>query len=135
MSSVQVIARGHGYERWGNLPRERNRLFDLISRTSASGVIFLSGDRHLGALYKLEVGGPFPLYEVTSSSLNQPFSPKSEAGVYRLGEIYGRENFGMVEIDWGTKSVSLELRNIKGEVVRQTAVSLSEISNTRYMSE
>jgi len=125
--SVQVIAQAHGYERWGNLPRERNRLFELISRTNASGVIFLSGDRHIGALYKLDVGGPFPLYEVTSSSLNRPSSLKSEAGVYRLGEFYGRENFGMVAIDWVTESVSLELRDIEGEVVRQVVISLSEI--------
>jgi alkaline phosphatase D len=127
VSSVQVIAQGHGYERWGNLPRERNRLFELISRTNASGVIFLSGDRHIGALYKLDVGGPFPLYEVTSSSLNRPSSLKSEAGVYRLGEFYGRENFGMIAIDWVTESVSLELRDIEGEVVRQVVISLSEI--------
>jgi len=126
VSSVQVIAQGHGYERWGNLPRERNRLFDLISRTDASGVILLSGDRHLGALYKLEVGGAFPLYEVTSSSLNQSSWLRSEAGVYRLGEIYGRENFGMVVIDWVTESVSLELRDIEGEVVRRVLLHNGE---------
>jgi alkaline phosphatase D len=29
-SSIQVVAEGHGWERWGNLPRERQRLYDLI---------------------------------------------------------------------------------------------------------
>ena len=110
------------------MPKERNRLFDLISRTNASGVILLSGDRHLGALYKSEVGGPFPLHEVTSSALNLPSSLKSEAGAYRLGEIYGRENFGMVVIDWVTESVSLELRDIEGEVVRRAVIYLSGIN-------
>jgi alkaline phosphatase D len=28
VSSIQVLAEGHGWERWGNLPRERQRLFN-----------------------------------------------------------------------------------------------------------
>ena len=39
VSSIQVIADGHGKERWGNFPRERDRLYELIAETRASGVI------------------------------------------------------------------------------------------------
>ena len=70
VSSVQVLALGHGHERWGNLPRERARLLGLIADTRANGVILLSGDRHRGALYRLDEGVPYPLYEITSSGLN-----------------------------------------------------------------
>ena len=70
VSSVQVLAEGHGYEHWGNLPRERQRLLELLASTRANGVILLSGDRHVGALYRLDRRVPYPLYEITSSGLN-----------------------------------------------------------------
>jgi hypothetical protein len=35
-------------QRWGNFPRERQRLFDLNRERGAGGVTVLSGDRHIG---------------------------------------------------------------------------------------
>ena len=61
VSSVQVLAGEHGWERWGNLPAEQAKLFDLIAETGAAGVIFLSGDRHVGALYRRESAALRPL--------------------------------------------------------------------------
>src|SRR5918995_237638 len=60
VSSVQVLAEGHGWEGWGNLPLERTKLLDLIAGTRAAGVIFLSGDRHVGALYQRRAGAAYP---------------------------------------------------------------------------
>ena len=65
VSSIQVVADNHGSERWGNFPRERDRLFALIADTRANGVIFLSGDRHLAALYLKSSDAPYPLYELS----------------------------------------------------------------------
>ena len=74
VSSIQVIPIDHGWEKWGNLPRERQRLLELV-RDHATGVIFLSGDRHTAdiSLYPPETdGGPFyPIYDITSSGLTQ----------------------------------------------------------------
>ena len=56
-ASIQVLADGHGWERWGNLPAERKRLFKLIENTGANGVIFLSGDRHRAAMYPKQQRG------------------------------------------------------------------------------
>ena len=53
MSSIQVIADGHGWERWGNLPHERKRLLDLLRRRPESEVLLVSGDRHIGACIRL----------------------------------------------------------------------------------
>ena len=36
VSSIQVLAEGHGWERWGNLPAERERLIRLIAETEPS---------------------------------------------------------------------------------------------------
>ncbi len=70
VSSIQVLAEGHGFERWGNLPRERDRLLRLLQATDAKGIILLSG-----ALYRAERPGSHPLAELTSSSLNRPYGP------------------------------------------------------------
>ena len=47
-----MLAEGHGWERWGNFPLERQKLFDTIRDSGAKGVVLLSGDRHIGALYR-----------------------------------------------------------------------------------
>ena len=95
VSSVQVLAEGHGFERWGNLPSERARLLDLIAKTGARGVVFLSGDRHIGALYR-RPSAPYDLYEITSSGINMTYATNRDAGPFRLGAVYGAENFGTI---------------------------------------
>ena len=128
VSSVQVLAEGHGYEHWGNLPRERQRLLELLASTRANGVILLSGDRHVGALYRLDRGVPYPLYEITSSGLNMFYPAASEPGPLRLGAVYGRENFGTIDVDWWAGEVRLAVRALNGEPVRQVVVPLKTLS-------
>ena len=40
-SSTQVIPNEKGMDEWGNFPLERQRLFDLIKKTNAKGVVLL----------------------------------------------------------------------------------------------
>ena len=127
VSSVQVLAEAHGWERWGNLPRERERLFELIAATGANGVIFLSGDRHIGGLYR-RPGAPYPLYEITSSGLNMSYAAAREAGPLRLGQIYGAENFGTIDVDWWAGRVTLAVRALNGEPVRRTVIALAALT-------
>lgn len=126
VSSVQVLAEGRGWERWGNLPAERNRLFDLIAETGARGVIFLSGDRHVGALYR-RAGAPYDLYEITSSGINMTYAANREPGPLRLGAVYGAENFGTIAIDWWAGKLRLAVRSMNGEPVRQVLISLADL--------
>jgi alkaline phosphatase D len=127
VSSVQVVAEGHGWERWGNLPRERQRLYDLIRDTRANGVVFLSGDRHIGALYREAVGTPYPLVEITASGLNQVFPSNREAGPNRLSGVYSAANFGTADVDWWEGTVPLSLRGENGEPVRRHIFLLDEL--------
>ena len=120
VSSIQVLAEGHGWERWGNLPRERARLLELIAETGAKGVIFLSGDRHVGAIYHR----PGVAYEITSSGLNMTYAAAREAGPLRLGQVYGAENFGTVDIDWWAGRITLTVRTVNGEPARRTVIAL-----------
>lgn len=127
VSSVQVLAEGHGWERWGNFPRERAKLFNLIAETRAAGVVFLSGDRHIGALYRETAGVSYALTEITSSGINKVFSGNREAGPNRLGAVYGAANFGTIDVDWWAGTVTLALRDEAGQVKRETALRLADL--------
>lgn len=127
VSSIQVLAEGHGFERWGNLPLERQRLFELIQSTGANGVVMLSGDRHRAAIYVNPKDGPYPLHEITSSSLNLPFADPTETGPYQHGEMYGEANFGTIEIDWDKRIVQLSIHGPDGRAVRKSTIALGSL--------
>ncbi len=127
VSSIQVLAEGHGWERWGNFPREAARLRALISDTRAGGVVLLSGDRHIGALYRADDGLPYPVTEITSSGINRVYPGNREAGPNRLGAVFGAANFGAIDVDWWARTVTLSLRNEAGEAVRRVDLKLDEL--------
>jgi alkaline phosphatase D len=128
VSSVQVLAEAHGWEGWGNLPLERAKLLGLIADTGAAGVIFLSGDRHVGALYQRRAGAAYPVYEITASGINMTYAENREPGPLRLGAVYGAPNFGTVDIDWWAGAVRLSVRSMNGEAVRQVTVALADLA-------
>ncbi len=128
VSSIQVLAEGHGWERWGNLPLERERLFATIRDARAGGVVMISGDRHIGALYREKPDGLYALNELTSSGLNQFWWAAREAGPNRLGELYALPNFGTIEIDWWEQTVTLALRDVAGGVRRSTTLQADDLA-------
>jgi alkaline phosphatase D len=128
VSSVQVVAEQHGFERWGNLPRERQRLLDLIVETGARGVVIISGDRHIGALYRLREAVPYQLYEITASGFNMAYAHNRDIGPLRLGEVYGADNFGTIDIAWQAGEVTLAVRDMAGEVVRSATVAIAALA-------
>ncbi len=128
VSSTQVLAEGHGWERWGNFPLERQKLVDLIRGIGAKGVVFLSGDRHIGALYSETPDALYPLYEVTSSGLNMVYWAAKEPGPNRLGPLFAAANFGVVEIDWPARKLLLALRDESGETRRAVDIDFGALS-------
>ena len=127
VSGIQVVVDGHGWERWGNFPLERQRLYRLIAQTRAHGLLFLSGDRHLGALYRAANGTPYPLYELTSSGITHPWLDAAEAGPNRLGQLFTEPHFGTVDIDWEGRSLRLALKDIQGSVQRSRLIHFQEL--------
>lgn len=127
VSSIQVLAESHGWERWGNLPLERDRLLRLIAETRARGVVFLSGDRHLGAAYRLSTGVPYLLTEITSSSLNRPFPNARETDLRQIGPIIAAANFGTIRIDWPMGRVHLQLRGDDGKALQAHELRLADL--------
>ncbi len=132
VSSIQIVADQHGFEKWANFPHERRRLFELIRETAAGGVIALSGDRHFSEISKLPAqpeGLGYPLYDVTASALNQAGSLIAEPNRNRTSPVgYGAPNFGMIEIRWADADPTLvfEIRDaLTGNSVIKETVNLS----------
>jgi alkaline phosphatase D len=119
VSSIQVLAEGHPFESWDKMPNERRRLFDTVRRTGAKGVLLVSGDRHVAAMYSQAGLAPYPLREMTTSSLNLNFVREDlEKGPNQIGRVYTPANFGLVEIDWRARRVAMSVRAADGEAVR-----------------
>jgi alkaline phosphatase D len=135
ISSIQLVPEEHGFEKWMNFPRERDRLYKLIHDSKASGVIVLSGDRHFAELSVMDAGIGYPLFDLTSSGLNQGSRRwrKPEANGHRLAIMNQGNNFGMVVIDWERKDplVRLQIRDEEGDITIQHKVPLSLLKADR----
>lgn len=129
-SSIQVIAEGHDFEKWGNFPLERARLFDLFREANARGVVILSGDRHFGELSTANAGIGYPLYDLTSSGMNtavwnlRPDEPND----HRVGLAVRENNFGSILLDWEARTVTLQIRSEDGMVRLEKKVPLSDLA-------
>ena len=131
VSSIQVVSWEKGMECWGNMPHERDRLFNLIESTDAQGAFFISGDVHFTEL-SLSDEGPYPLYDLTSSGLNQSPGRNWHTSInsYRLeGMMYSGRNFGLIQINWAgdDTTITLQGRNEAGEPVYEQVVPLSDL--------
>jgi alkaline phosphatase D len=127
VSGIQVVTNGHGWESWSLFPAERERLYRLIASTQANGVVFLSGDRHIGALYAEPSADGYPMWEMTSSGMTHAWPQAKEAGPNRLGELVTENHFGLVEVDWAARRLSLSIQNLAGAMVRQHEIALRDL--------
>lgn len=132
VSSVQLVADGHDYERWGVFPHERQRMLTMISHCRASGVIVLSGDRHHAELSVLDdspIG--YPLYDLTSSSLNRSRGHSQEINEHRRGSMVSQSNFGTVDIDWKAGTVGLRIRDERSIVRLEQVVPFASLARSK----
>ena len=124
-SSIQVLAQGHGYERWGLFPHEYERLLQLLDAAPARATLLMSGDRHIGALYRVTEGLRRPLFELTSSGLTHPWRTAEEDDPARLGELVRVNHYGVVDVDWQAAELRLRLHDTQGQPLLQHAVAFS----------
>lgn len=131
-SSIQVLPEDHAWEGWLNFPAERSRLLNLLKTTATGPVVFVSGDRHMGEFMKLKTDDPnspgFPVYEMTTSGLTHAGGgSKEEPNRHRISpQHFQSRNFGIIEIDWSTKEAQLQLADVDGKIVDQTAVAFGK---------
>ncbi|MFN7137783.1 MAG: alkaline phosphatase D family protein [Limisphaerales bacterium] len=120
VSSIQIVSQDHGSEKWMNFPAERQRLFNLIKETKASGIIFLSGDRHFAEISMMDAGVGYPIYDFTSSGLNQAAKKwrRLENNQHRVAAMNFDDNFGLIAVDWNKPDpiVSMQVLDLDGDV-------------------
>ena len=133
-SSIQVVADEHGWECWGNFPHERKRLYNLIKKTGAAGVLFISGDRHLIEISCDDYDNPgYPIWDFTSSGLTQKTEKVDEPNRHRIGPVIREQNFGMLRIDWRDKPESTRIHmqgyGASGKPLTRQTVLLDSLQN------
>src|SRR5262249_26047077 len=77
----------------------------------------------------MDAGLGYPLYDLTSSGLNQGFKKwrKQEINRHRVATMPFGDNFGMVTVDWNKKDpvVNLQIRDVDGEITIRQKLALS----------
>lgn len=110
-SSIQFISEFSGAEAWANMPREKQRMLDLLQRTRARGVLFISGDRHWAELSRLDRPGDYPLYDLTSSALTEEHKRGTPTpNRFRDGPTFHDTNAGFIQIDWSAAGPAVQLQ-------------------------
>lgn len=117
------------FESWNNFPHERERMFELIKSTNAGGVLFLSGDRHIGMFLHESKDRPYEIWEATSSGLTNALPDTAPVDPEKTldGKLYFGPNFGLINIDWKSQFVNIQLRSEKGKVVREKRLSFKSL--------
>lgn len=126
-SSTQIIPNTKGMDEWGCYPHSRTRLFELIEKTKASGVIMLSGNVHFAEISKTQAKA-YPLLEFTSSGMTHIDLEYAQAdNPSRLAGPMTELNFGFIEIDWSAKPatrIALKAIGLDSEVEFEHLVPL-----------
>lgn len=129
-SSTQIVADQKGMDEWGNYPHERHRLFELIERTDAQGVVLLSGNVHFAEL-SVYHDGAYPLYDFTSSGMTHVEARYAEVdNPYRVGEAFIDLNVGLIDIDWATSispKITFKVLTVDGQKVWEKSVFLEDL--------
>tara|TARA_B100001093_G_scaffold368366_1_gene353311 strand:- start:93 stop:1163 length:1071 start_codon:yes stop_codon:yes gene_type:complete len=118
-TSIQFISDKHGWETWGNFPNERSKLLNLFKENGSKNILLLSGDRHSAEFSKIENFLEYPLWDITSSPLNQSTNKREEENQFRVGSQIFEENFGMLEIKWmnSNPTVVASILDVSGNIL------------------
>jgi alkaline phosphatase D len=130
----QFWNRANRFETFHNYPAEQKALADWLLEQKISGVLFLSGDRHLGGLWRIDRPGTYPLYEHTSSPLtagafaNPPAEERDNPDLV-AGTLVTQRNFGMVRVAGPRKErvLTLETYAADGKLLWQRKLSAAEL--------
>ena len=117
LTSIQLLATEHRFEKWSNFSLERKKLIDLIESLNKQ-VMVISGDRHRGGIYKYN-----NIYELTSSSMNRPVKG-FETDNLLIGKTHYEENYGIITINTETSIIKLDLKNKEGLMLESVTIPL-----------
>jgi len=125
VSSIQFLSSEHGFESWGNMIHESDKLINLIRSTKARNIIILSGDRHLSEFSKKEVDSlTYPLIDFTSSGMTHSYSNfQGETNRFRVGRVVSEKSFGILKFNLKNNTVTMQMRGdnnkLQQELIQQ----------------
>jgi len=94
----QMMSPAAEFENFANYAEEREALLAAITREKIPGVLFLSGDRHLTELTRLERVGTYPLYDITVSPLSASAFATGKANSASVpGTLVNQRNFALLD--------------------------------------
>jgi len=135
-ADLRLIASGsqfgisfNGYEAWANFPHEQKRFLDLVKKTKASGVLFLTGDVHYAEISKMVVPGQYPIYDITASGITSTWlfaTPNNN----RIEGPVMENHFGLLTVDWNLADpeIKMEIWDVRDNQRVEHRIRLSEIS-------
>ena len=122
---IQLISSEHAYEKWANFPKARQRLFDLLKENKIKNPIYLSGDRHFAEISVIELLPNYKLYDVTSSGLTHSYEDlEEEFNSKRISPLITSKNFGMINWNWDTRKIALQIYNIDGRILYEEILKI-----------
>lgn len=127
-SSTQFGITWNSYEAWANFPHEQQRFLDLIKKTKANGIVFISGDVHYAEISKLEEPGLYPIYDLTSSGITSKWGFATPNNNRIAGPIMDN-HIGLITIDRGQSDPILKVQiiDVEGEIRIEKEIALSEL--------
>lgn len=128
-SGTQFGIEFNGYEAWANFPNEQLKFLNLIKKTKANGVLFISGDVHYAEISKMEVSNLYPIYDITASGLSSTWhfaTPNKN----RIEGPVMENHFGLLSIDCASPSptIKAEIWDINENQRIEYTISLDELT-------
>lgn len=127
-SGTQFSIEWNGYEAWVNFPHEQQRFLNLIKKTKASGILFISGDVHYSEISKLETDF-YPIYDFTASGLSSTWK-FATPNINRIEGPIMDNHFGLITINSTPKDsqIKMETWDIRDNQRIEFSIGLEEIS-------
>ena len=120
LSSIQILATNHPYEKWSNFTADRKKLLmklDGVLKTKT--VVLISGDRHRAGLYQKD-----GLVEITASALNKGSLRPAETDPLLIGKTYPEINFGILDIQPSKNIITLSINDKDGVELESKVINL-----------
>lgn len=106
-SGYQVLLdRDQEFETWSKFPAAKKRLFDLIQKTKANGVIFLAGDQHYGEVSRQKSAIGYDAIEFMFSGINQ--EEPHVFNSYRVSPVaHALNSYAIMDIQWKRSEIDV----------------------------
>jgi alkaline phosphatase D len=133
VTGSQVLNQYSKYDALRAFPSEYKELMSILEQNKINGVLFITGDRHHSEVLKLERSNAYTLYDVTVSPVTSSAAKTQGAEANnpgRIGKEIAEQNYGRFSVtgEGKERKLTVELLNIKGEVLDTWSVKAGELS-------